>query len=311
MATGAYTNIIPPHGANRKGENAGRRARPACPGKSISKAKGDNTMPYVERVVVAGVIRETKKMYTGRVHTRGAERKKQTGQTSQAQQRVNERKAEEVLRWRLNANFSAGDLHVVLHYYDKGVDLDQAEQDKKKFLALLRKECRKAGTPWKYVACTETKRMTNVHHHIILPAMEVATLFSTWEQVVGINGGNVSIKPLDRRGNHAKLANYLMKETRSTVQRHREAGKRYKRFSCAQGMAMPEPQYTVVNANTWSREPKSRKGYILLKDDNGQTARTGIHEVNGWPGMEYCELWAGDGGPPVAKRNRKRRRTTP
>lgn len=266
-------------------------------------------MPYVQRTVVAGAIRETRKMYTGRVHTVGAERAKQTGDTSLAQARVNDRKAEEVLRWRLNANFKAGDLHVVLHYYDKPQELEKSEKDKQDFLRLLRKECRALKIPWKYVACTETKRMTNIHHHIILPAMDATVLFSTWEKVVGENGGNISIKPLDRRGNHAKLANYLMKETRSTVERYRESGKRYKRFSCAQNMIVPEPEYTVVDAKSWAKEPKPKKNYVLLKDDNGSTARSGIHEVNGWPWQEYFELWTGDGDPPGAKdRSRKRRR---
>lgn len=267
-------------------------------------------MPYVERTVVAGVIRETRKMYTGRVHTVGAERAKKTGSTSQAQAKVNDRKAEEVLRWRLNANFTAGDYHLVLHYYDNPQELEKAEKDKQDFLRLLRKECKALGVPWKYIACTETKRMTNIHHHIILPAMDTATLFSTWEKVVGENAGNISIKPLDRRGNHAKLANYLMKETRSTVERYREAGKRYKRFSCAQGMVMPEPEYKIVDSARWAAEPKPRKNYVLLKDDDGNTARSGIHEVNGWPWQEYFELWTGDGGPPGPTRSRKRRRKT-
>ena len=269
-------------------------------------------MPYVERTVVAGLIRETRKMYTGRIHTKGVERAKNIGTTSQAQAKANERKAEEVLRWRLNANFTAGDYHLVLHYYDKLQELEKAEKDKQEFLRLLRKECKAAGIPWKYVACTETKRMTNIHHHIILPAMDTAILFSIWERVVGSDGGNISIKPLDRRGNHKKLANYLMKESRSTVERYREIGKRYKRFSCAQGMDMPEPRYEVVRAARWADEPKPKKNYILLKDDDGNIACSGIHEASGWPWQEYFEIWAGDGDPPpirTKKRKRKGKRT--
>lgn len=266
-------------------------------------------MPYVERVVVAGAVRETRKMYTGRVHTQGTTRASPCGKTREAQAKVNERKAEETLRWRLNANFTAGDFHVVLHYYDKAVTLEQAEKDKKTFLSLLRKIFKALGIPWKYVACTETKRMTNIHHHIILPAVDVAILQETWEKVVGAtSGGNVSIKPLDRRGNHAKLANYLMKETRSTMKRHQEAGKRYKRFSCAQGMVVPEPEYRVIRATKWSEHPKPRKNYILLKGEDGEVTRTGVHEWSGWPWMEYTELWTGPGAPPGGKIKKRRNR---
>lgn len=244
-------------------------------------------MPYVERIVVAGDIRETKKMYTGRVNTAGAARGKVVGTTKEAQARVNSRRAEENLRWLLNANFRAGDLHLVLHYVDKPQELDKAEADKKEFLRLLRKEVQKMGKKWKYVACTETKRMTNIHHHIILPSLPIDLLAELWDKVAG---GNISVRPLDKRGNHAKLANYLMKETGKTVERWRERGARYKRFSRAQGMEMPVPQYRTVYAGSWNKNPKAKKGWQLLKDENGQTTRTGWHDLTGWPWMEYFEI---------------------
>lgn len=269
-------------------------------------------MPYVERVVVAGVVKETRKMYTGRVHTKGATRAKPQNPTGKAQEKVNERKMEEVIRWKLNANFAFGDLHLVLHYYDKLVTLEKAEKDKKDFLALLRPYCRKHGIAWKYLAVTETKRMSNVHHHIILPDIPLKDLFELWEKVVGEGGGNVSNKPLDRRGNHAKLAHYLMKESKSTAERYRQAGKRYKRFTCAQGMEAPEPQYTVVKSSTWAKEPRPTKGYTIQKDENGNTTRSGVHEWNGWPWQEYTELWTGGSLPPKPRqRAKKRRRTKP
>lgn len=118
----------------------------------------------------------------------------------------------------------------------------------------------------------------------------------------------ISIKPLDRRGNHAKLARYLMKETRRTAERYREAGKRYKRFSCAKGMVQPEPVYHVIRAASWAKEPRPRKGYVLLKDDNGATCRSGVHEVNGWPWQEYFELRVEPPGLPVKQKAPPRRR---
>lgn len=265
-------------------------------------------MPYVERTVVAGRVRETKKMYTSRYHKQGEKRQKHSQSTPDAQARVNERKAEEILRWKLNANFTAGDYHLVLHYYDKSVTLEQAEADKKEFLRLLRKECKKLEIQWKYVACTETKRMTNVHHHIILPAIPMDVLSRVWEKTLQERGGNISVKPLDKRGNHAKLASYLMKETRATVSRWKEYGKRYKRFSCSKGLLCPEPEYRVISANSWANEPRPKKGYVLLKDDNGTVARTGFCEVSGWPWQEYFELWADETSEPkhVRKRGRKK-----
>lgn len=246
---------------------------------------------YVKRTVKAGNVIETKKMFTARVHTPGCKRTPSTAQTAKAQRTVNERKAEEKLRWKLNANFGAGDYHVVLHYYDKEVTLEQAEADKSAFLRALRGKYKKQGISWKYVACTETKRMTNIHHHVILPALSLQVIQEVWESVLGERQGNVSVKPLDKRGNHAKLANYLIKETRRTIERYRQSGKRYKRFSCAQGMVQPEPVYQIIAAAHWAKEPRPHKGYALLKDDDGNVMRTGIHAVTGYPWAEYTELY--------------------
>lgn len=265
-------------------------------------------MPYVMRVVQAGTVREVKKMFTARAHGKDStpeKRQKKEKDTKAAQKRVNERKAEEQLRWKLNANFTAGDYHLVLHYYDKSVTLEQAEADKRNFLRQMRGEYRKLGLPWKYVACTETKRMTNVHHHIIIKASNVELAQKVWGKVLGERLGNVSLKPLDKRGNHGKLANYLIKETRSTVERAKQAGVRYKRFACSKGLIIPEPVYTVIAANGWTHEPRPRKNWILLKDDNGEICRIGWHELTGWGWQEYFELWVGDGAPPGVRRMKK------
>ena len=257
-------------------------------------------MPYVERTVIAGRVRETKKMYTSRYHREGEKRQSKENPTPEKQKKVNERKAEEQLRWKLNANFGAKDFHLVLHYSDKSkpVDPERAEADKKKFLRLLCKEYRKRGMEWKYIACTEHKYSTNIHHHIIIPACPVDLLQEVWWKVVGEDGGNPSIKPMDKRGNHGKLAAYLMKESRSMMEYWKARGKRYKRFSCSKGLECPEPEYRVVDSNSWANEPRARKGYVLLKDDNGDVARCGFCELTGYAWQEYFELWADEQSPP-------------
>ena len=266
-------------------------------------------MPYVERTVIAGRVRETKKMYTSRYHREGEKRQKKENPTPDKQKKVNERKAEEQLRWKLNANFGAKDYHVVLHYYDhmKPVDPERGEEDKKKFLRLLCKEYRKAELEWKYIACTEHKYSTNLHHHIITKRSSIELIQEVWWKVVGEDNGNISVKPLDKRGNHAKLAAYLIKESRSMMEYWKKRGKRYKRFSCSKGLDCPEPEYRVVDANSWANEPKAKKGWIILKDDNGNLAQTGFCEMTGYAWQEYFELWADESTPPQPGRKRGRK----
>ena len=65
-------------------------------------------MAYVPRVVKAGPSVAHKKMQSFRVHTKGVKRSPNTGHTTEKQERINERVAEEHLRWDINANFGIG-----------------------------------------------------------------------------------------------------------------------------------------------------------------------------------------------------------
>ena len=246
-------------------------------------------MAYVHRVVKAGPCVEHKKMQSFRVHTKGVTRSPNRGHTSEKQAKINERATEERLRWKLNANFGHKDLHVVLHYFDKERGFDQCRADLALFFKRLRRLCKKKGIPLRYIAVTETKRMTNIHHHIVLNRMDTEIIAEAWEGVEG--GGGISFRPLDRRGNHFKLASYLMKESRSTMERYREAGKRGKRFSCSQNLVEPVITYKVVSASAWRKEPKARKGAALYKFDDGSTCRSGWHEISGYPYQEYFEIF--------------------
>ena len=97
-------------------------------------------MPYVHRMVQAGRTVEHRKMQSFRVHTKGVQRGPNKGTTTEKQARINERVAEEHLRWDLNANFDHRDLHAVLHYYAKDTTFQEILADKAAFLAALRKE---------------------------------------------------------------------------------------------------------------------------------------------------------------------------
>ena len=246
-------------------------------------------MPYVRRTVDCGSVKEVKKMFTTRVHTGGTKRAAHIGETSARQKAINERRAEEELRWQLNANYSCGDYHLVLHYYDKEITLEYAELTLNKFIRSLGSMMCARGDQWKLIACTETKRMTNVHHHVIIPQTDLAEIQKIWRKIVG-GMGNVSLKPLDDRGQHGKLANYLMKETRRTMERYRELGRRVNRFKRSRGLEKPEVRYEIIMANSWAKEPRPRKGSYLYKFDDGETYRFGVSE-SGWAWQEYFEIY--------------------
>lgn len=247
-------------------------------------------MPYVQRTVIAGDTMEFKKYHSSRIHTTGIARSPNCGHSSEAQKKVNDRRAEETIRWDIETNFRKGDLHVVLHYADKERTLEQAEEDLAKFKRQLRQDCKKAGIELKYISCTETKRMTNIHHHLIMNKIELSLIENAWEKIVGIGG--VSVRPLDSRKNHAKLASYLVKESKSTETRRdeEEPVKRKKRFSKSRNLKKPKISYQIVAASSWRKDPRPHKGYELVKLEDGSFTKTGFHEISGYPYQEYFEV---------------------
>jgi len=245
---------------------------------------------YVHRRVKAGRTVEHRKMQSFRVHTKGVQREANHGTTSDKQAKINERVAEEHLRWDLNGNFGHRDLHAVLHYYAKDSTFEEILEDKAAFLRNMRKACQKRGIEYKAVVVIETKRMTNPHLHVIISRMDPEIITEAWENVPR-GGGGISFKPLDRRGNHFKLAAYLVKESRSTMQKYRELGRRGKRYSKTQNMDKPVVTYTPVSSSSWRKDPKPRKGALLYKFDDGATCRSGWHEISGYPYQEYFEVF--------------------
>ena len=246
-------------------------------------------MPYVHRTVKAGPVVEHYKYHSSRIHTKNVKRSLNSGGTTSAQEKVNERLAIQKLRWRLNANFRPGDYHLVLHYFDKSREFLSCKDDLKALLKSLRRKCAQLGIPLKYIAVTETKRMTNIHHHIVINKMDLQIIADIWERIAG--SGGVSLRPLDKRGNHAKLAAYLIKESRSTMERYRELGLRGKRYSASRNLIIPEPHYEIISASGWRKDPRARRGASLYKFDDGSTTRAGWHEVSGYPYQEYYEIY--------------------
>ncbi|MFR6425683.1 MAG: hypothetical protein ACLUNO_09130 [Oscillospiraceae bacterium] len=173
-------------------------------------------------------------------------------ETSKCQERINERVAEEHLRWLINCNYRYGDYHMVLHYWDKEITLEQAERDRAAFLRELRKAYAKAGKRLKYIAVLETKHMTNVHHHILLPRFDAQIIAAAWTKVTN-GAGSISFQMLEATAalTTAKLGVLPHQGITSTTcaaaaSRASAAGA----YTCSAGMAKPEIRYQVAKAET-------------------------------------------------------------
>lgn len=201
-------------------------------------------MPRIRRTVEAGPIREVSDIITGRIHTAGATRGPKERATTASQKAANKKRQLEATRWKLNANYKAGDIHAVFRYFG-AVELDEAARDQKRLLRLLREWCASNRVKWRSAAVIEVKRTGHLCHHIILPKIPVSVMRVLWNRVAA---GTVTATALDRRGNHGKLAEYLLKYSEATDRLWRALGSPRHRISWARGMVTPKPQYIVISS---------------------------------------------------------------
>ena len=122
---------------------------------------------YIRRIVKAGKVIEIEKYFAPVYGRHGRRRAPKTCPTPEAAAKVNEKNAINRLRWLINANFSAGDLHAVLTYRrDERPDETEARARIQKTLRQLRKTAKASGAILKYIHATEYKRRA-IHHHMI------------------------------------------------------------------------------------------------------------------------------------------------
>ena len=247
-------------------------------------------MAYVHRRVKAGRTIEHRKMQSYRIHTKGVQRGPNHGTTSEKQAKVNERVAEEHLRWDLNANFDHRDLHAVLHYYAKDTTFPEILADKAAFLSNLRKICKKRRIKYKAVVVIETKRMTNPHIHVVITRMDPEIITEAWESVP--RGGGVSVS--NPWTAEATMRSWRITWSKKADPLWRNTGSWGNGES---GTARPKT-WTSPLLHTppclpppGARSPKASKGAVLYKFDDGSTTRSGWHEISGYPYQEYFEVF--------------------
>ena len=230
---------------------------------------------YIKRVVRCGAVIEVEKYYAPAYGRNGRRRAPKTCPTPEDVARVNEKNAINRLRWLINANFGAGDLHAVLTYRKADrPDEQEARRRLQRSLRIQRKEARESGDELKYIHATEYKRRA-IHHHMIVSGVTLEQLQAAWPW------GRVHVTPLDASGEYGTLAAYLVKETRNTFADG--SAPFAKRWCASRNLVQPEIRKEIVHAESWRKLPKAIKGYILVPD----SVEVGVHEVTGQPWQRY------------------------
>lgn len=115
--------------------------------------------------------------------------------TSEAQQKVNQRNAEKKLLRKINANFTAQDVHATYSYRGKEPSEDQAYRNEANMVRRLRRYCEKHGLEFKAIYVTEFERKDHrkirAHHHMIMTGIDEKVIKRIWGK------GRVHVRPLE------------------------------------------------------------------------------------------------------------------
>lgn len=234
-------------------------------------------MPYIEERCVAGKTIEVSKYYSVRWHSKGEKREAKQGITSEAQKRVNQRKASTKLRRLMNANFEDGDLLIRLDFhkaYFPNGSLDMQDL-MTKAIRKLRTEYKKLNKELKYVYVKEIGPRGGRHIHMVISKCDTDTLRKCWPF------GGIHVDPLISNGQYGKIADYFIKYAARTEETEGElVGKRW---YASRNLTKPKITKKVISANTFRKDVKGKRGYVLDKE----SIRSGFSELTGYEYFSY------------------------
>lgn len=255
---------------------------------------------YRKREIYCGKILEVEKYcnfnYKGKRTVRGP----RTEKTSEAVAKVNERNAQKKLSRLINTNFTKNDYHLVLTYKfnQRAGNPEEAKKDLAAFCLSMRKKYKKVGLEFKYIAVTEYGKKSMHHHLVINSGLDLAAVAASWTH------GRIHTNNLDGSGDYARLAAYLIKQTRKTFNDPERCVHR-KRWCASRNLKRPIEKNTSVKADSWREYPVAPKGYMVITD----SIESGVSEFTGWPYQYYRCIKIDDRRNDNARAKNKRTRS--
>jgi len=216
-------------------------------------------MAYVEKVTIAGKVKEVEKYFSSRYGKKNVPRGENINNSPEAVKKVNDRQAGAKLRGLINANFGYKDIHLVLTYRKElRPSPEQAKTHLDKFMRDLRKLYKKKGSELKYISVTEFQNKAIHHHLIINKLVDLSELMDLWPH------GQPRPTFLYSTGEYAQLASYLIKETSKTFNSNEKIYG--KRWNSSRNLAKPKITKKLIHMRGWRKEPQDTKDWILDKN---------------------------------------------
>ena len=248
-------------------------------------------MPYIEEVCVAGQTVEVSKYYSYRVHTKGEKRQSSGEATSEAQKKINQRRAGIKLRRLMNNNFRDGDYLIRLDFHEVHPETSEEMQTlTSNFIRRLKREYQKTGIELKYIYVKELGSRGGRHIHLLVNQNSPDLIRRCWGY------GGIHIDPLISNGQYRKIAEYFIKYASKTEETE---GKLIgKRWYASRNLVPPKVKKKIITSSTFRNKVKLLKGYYLDAD----TERYGISETTGYEFFSYT-LIKQERGPTRRKRD--------
>lgn len=258
---------------------------------------------YIKRTTWYGNRKEIRKYHTFQYQGTGRMRRPKEKPTTERAEKRNERAAIRKLKQLMINNFVLGDWHITLTYPNETrPDPAGARKILKRFFERIRKEYRKYGKEFKYVMVTEWES-TNLHHHVAVNDIPgIGKLFrELWP-------GGVFFSPLYENYNYEGLAEYFVKETRTSFRD--PLSPFHQRYTCSRNLKKPVVERQIIRSDEWREDPRPSKkeaeqGYSLDRD----SVFVGFDD-GGYPFQEYILVRNEEPERPKARAGGKRKEQT-
>ncbi len=197
--------------------------------------------------------------------------------TAEEVKRINERNRIKKLRRLIYENFSDEDWHLTLTYQkDKRPNPEQAKEFLDKFIKKMRKEHKKQGKKFKWIAVTEFYNKA-IHHHLIINDYDftVKLVKELWIY------GSPNFSGLYKNDDYEALAVYLIKETSKS--KSDPDIKNKPTYRASRNLRKPKETTKIISSKNFLKPPKPPRGWYIEKS----TYQEGVNKINNKPFRYY------------------------
>lgn len=252
-------------------------------------------MPYMKKITRSGPLLEIEVYYSanaGRKLSRSGNEKP----TVEEMVRLNERNAQKRQQRLAAANFSwkNNDKFVTLTFAQP-VDEEQVDREIRNLFNRLRRLRRKKHLkPLRAMAWAEKQSCWHIHL-----LMNGGVTFSELQEIWGDRGRKITMSTADeKRNGFAGLIRYVNEEhkprrgsqgeeAQESVKQPRSKGKH--RWHATRNLIQPEVERYEVNRRLFQKEPKAKKGYMLLPDYVNSDTNFGIYQYAAYVRLDEPE----------------------